>query len=98
MEKAAEFKSNGLRILKNVRHEISSHFKKKGEYVEDRINDRPTQSYKNITTDLNRSINGLKTGYQPLPPLSWTQNVSGDLLADSHNNLNLRIFSSSSSF
>lgn len=56
MQKAAEFKSNGSRILKKVRHEINRHLKKKKtEYVKDRINDRPTYSKKKITTDLNRA-------------------------------------------
>jgi hypothetical protein len=38
-----------------------------------------------------QSINGFKTDYQSLLHLSWTQNVNSDLLADSHNILNLYI-------
>jgi len=54
LQKAAEFTSNGSRILKKVKHEINRHLKKKKmEYVEDRMNDRPTYSKEKITTDLN---------------------------------------------
>jgi hypothetical protein len=72
--------------LNNVRREASRRFRnKKREYLKDKIIELATNS-KNIR-DLYRGINGFQSGYQPRNNL--VEDESGDLLADSHNILNM---------
>jgi prefoldin subunit 5 len=57
------------------------------EYLKDKINELATNSKNKNIRDLYRGINGFKRGYQPRNNLVNYEN--GDLLADSHNVLNM---------
>jgi hypothetical protein len=58
-----------------------------GEYLKDKINDLPLNSKNKNIRDLYRGINYFKKGNQPTTNLVMVEN--GDLLADSHNILNM---------
>jgi hypothetical protein len=72
----------------NIRPEASRHFRnKKGKYQKGKINELATQSKNNNIKDLHRRINKFKKVYQPRS--NTVQDEDGDLLADSHNILNM---------
>jgi hypothetical protein len=73
--------------LNNVRRETSRQFRnKKRQYMKDRINELTTNGKKKKIKYLYKGIKEFKRGYQPRNNLVKDEN--GDLLADSHNNLN----------
>jgi hypothetical protein len=59
---------------------------KKKEYLKDKINDLAMNSKNKNIIELYRGINEFKKGFQSRSNLVKDDN--GDLLADSHNNLN----------
>jgi hypothetical protein len=59
---------------------------KKREYLEEKIDELPTNRMNKNIRDLYRGINDFKRGYQPRSNLVMDEN--GDLLADFHNILN----------
>ncbi|PNF41609.1 hypothetical protein B7P43_G10463 [Cryptotermes secundus] len=74
--------------LNNIIRETSRHFRnKKREYLKDKIDDLAMNSKNKNIRDLYRGINDFKRGYQPSSNLVMDEN--GDLLADSHNILNM---------
>jgi hypothetical protein len=74
--------------LKSIRRETSGDFRnKKRQYLKDKFNELETNSKNNSIRDLYRGINDFKIGYQPRSNLVKDEN--GDLLADSHNILNM---------
>jgi hypothetical protein len=74
--------------LNNVRREASRHFmNKKREYLKDKINELATNSKNKNTRYPYRGVNEFKRGYQPRNNLVKDEN--GELLADSHNILNM---------
>jgi hypothetical protein len=74
--------------LNNLRRENSKHFRNKNsQYLKDKINQLTTNSKKKNTTDLYRGINKFKMGYRPR--INLVKNGYGELLADSHNILNM---------
>jgi hypothetical protein len=72
--------------LNNTRREASRNFRKKGEYLKDKINELARNGKNKNIRDLYSGINEYKRGYQPRNNLLKYEN--GDLLADSHNILN----------
>jgi len=69
--------------LKNVRHEVSRHFRgKKKAYLRARIEELETNSKNKNIRDLYRGINDFKKGYQPR--CNIVKDEKGDLVADSH--------------
>jgi hypothetical protein len=70
--------------LNDVRGEARN---KKREYLKDKINELATSSKNKNIRDLYRGINEFKRGYQPRNNL--VKDETGDLLADSHNILNM---------
>jgi hypothetical protein len=74
--------------LNDIRRETRRHFRnKKREYVKDKIDEIARNSKNKNIRDLYRGINYFKRGYQPRSNLVKDKN--GDLLADSHNILNM---------
>jgi hypothetical protein len=74
--------------LNNVRREASRHFRnKKREYLKDKINELATSSKNKNIRELYRGIKEFKRVYQRRNKLAKDEN--GDLLADSHNILNM---------
>jgi hypothetical protein len=74
--------------LNNVRREASRHFRnKKREYLKDKINELATNNKNKNVRDLHREINEFTRGYQARTNLVKDEN--GELLADSHNILNM---------
>jgi hypothetical protein len=69
--------------LSNIRREACKHFRKKPEYLKDKINGLATTNKNKNIRDLYRGINEFKRGYQPRSNLVTDENC--DLLADSHN-------------
>jgi hypothetical protein len=69
--------------LNNARREAIGHFKKKKrEFLKDKINELDTNSKNESITDLCRSINDFKKGYQLRTNI--VKDEKGDLAADSH--------------
>jgi hypothetical protein len=80
-------KINGDNLNKR-RHETTRHFRnKKREYMKDKINELATNCKNMNIRDVYRGINEFKKGYQLRSNLAREEN--GDLLADSHNILNM---------
>jgi hypothetical protein len=61
---------------------------KRGEYLRGKINELVTNSKNKNTRDLRKRINESKKGYQSRS--NEVKDENGDLLADSHNILNMR--------
>jgi hypothetical protein len=72
--------------LSDVRREASRHFRKKREYLKDRINKFDSSSKNKNIRDLYRGINEFKKGYQPRT--NFLKDERGDLFADPHKILN----------
>jgi hypothetical protein len=81
-------KRNKRDNLNNVKREASRHFRdRKREYLQDKISEYVRNSKNKNIRDLYRGINAFTRGYQPRN--NSVKDEDGDLLADSHNILNM---------